>query len=156
MTRLWCTILSYTSFLIPQKICISRPSCNNQGIEYFQNNKLLFSGCPHPHWVGDGVCDDKTNTGDCDYDGGDCCGYNINTGFCTDCKCYFNETCIAGTHPLVGNGYCNDETNNENCNHDSGECCSTCTSRSQCTECTCLGGNDGTCHCKPNLLFLFQ
>ena len=148
-------------FFISQKICISRPYCNNQGIEYFQNNKLssdalLFSGCPHPHWIGDGVCDDKTNIGECDYDGGDCCGYNVNTGFCSDCKCYFNETCIAGTHPLVGNGYCNDETNNENCNYDSGECCSTFTWRSQCTECTCLGGNDGTCHCKPNLLFLFQ
>ena len=25
-------------FFISQKICISRPYCNNQGIEYFQNN----------------------------------------------------------------------------------------------------------------------
>ena len=158
LTRLWYTILSYTSFFIPPKICISRPYCNNQGIECFQSNKLssdnlLFSGCPHPHWIADGVCDDKTNTEECDYDGGDCCGYNVNTNFCSDCRCYVSETCVAGTHPLVGDGYCNDETNNVNCNYDDGECCGTCTSSSQCTECTCLGGNDDTCHCKPNCFY---
>ena len=80
---------------------------------------------------------------------GDCCGYNVNTDLCSDCKCYVNETCVAGTHPLVGDGFCNDETNNENCNYDGGECCSTCTSTSKCAECACLSGTDDTCHSKP-------
>ena len=28
-------------------------------------------------WVGDGFCDDVTNTESCTYDGGDCCGANV-------------------------------------------------------------------------------
>ena len=115
-----------------------------------QQTTLSFSDCPHPHWIGDSFCDEKTNVADCDYDGGDCCGYNVNTDFCSDCNCHINETCVAGTHPLVGDGFCNDETNNENCNYDGGECCSTCTSTSKCAKCACLSGTDDTCHSKPN------
>ena len=37
--------------------------------------------------MGDGFCDDDTNTGDCEFDGGDCCGDDINTDYCEDCKC---------------------------------------------------------------------
>ena len=64
------------------------------------------------------------------------------TGYCSDCKCYFNETCIAGTHPLVADGFCNDETNNADCNYDGGDCCGSCILNNQCTECACLGGAD--------------
>ena len=46
-----------------------------------QQTTLSFSDCPHPHWIGDSFCDEKTNVADCDYDGGDCCGYNVNTDF---------------------------------------------------------------------------
>ena len=50
--------------------------------------------------VGDGVCNDKTNITECDYDGdGDCCP-NPN---------------------LVGDAICHDETNHLGCNHDGGE-----------------------------------
>ena len=118
-----------------------------------QQTTLSFSDCPHPHWIGDSFCDEKTNVADCDYDGGDCCGYNVNTDFCSDCNCHINETCVAGTHPLVGDGFCNDETNNENCNYDGGECCSTCTSTSKCAKCACLSGTDDTCHSKPNSFY---
>ena len=109
--------------------------------EYFKSIKQSsdtssFSDCPHPQWIGDSLCDDKTNTPDCDYDGGDCCGYNVNTDFCSDCKCYVNETCISGTHPLVGDGFCNDETNYENCNYDGGDCCVHINS-DHCVECKC-------------------
>ena len=31
-------------------------------------------------WVGDGFCDDMTNSFQCNYDGGDCCGSNVDTG----------------------------------------------------------------------------
>ena len=37
--------------------------------------------------MGDGFCDDATNTGDCEFDGGDCCGDERNTDYCEDCKC---------------------------------------------------------------------
>ena len=29
--------------------------------------------CVHKDWIGDGFCDDLTNTPGCNYDGGDCC-----------------------------------------------------------------------------------
>ena len=38
-------------------------------------------------WVGDGACDDVTNTGDCFYDGGDCCGSEMSKGVCLECQC---------------------------------------------------------------------
>ena len=98
-----------------------------------------------PSVVGDGFCNDETNNENCNYDGGDCCGYNINTDFCSDCKCYVNEACVAGTHPFVGDGFCNDETNIANCNYDSGECCGTCKLTSKCTKCACLGGAADSC-----------
>ena len=92
--------------------------------------------------VGDGFCNDETNNADCNYDDGDCCLYNVNTNHCSDCECYHNETCLAGTHPLVGDGFCNDETNNADCNYDGGDCCGSCVLNNQCTECACLGGAD--------------
>ena len=92
--------------------------------------------------IGDGFCNDETNIENCNYDGGDCCGYNINTDYCSDCKCYDNEACVAGTHPFVGDGFCNDDTNNANCSYDGGECCGSCVLKKQCTHCACLGGGD--------------
>ena len=89
-------------------------------------------------FVGDGVCNDETNIAECDYDGGDCCGYTVNTDFCFDCKCYINETCVAGTHPLLGDGFCNDETNNPDCNYDGGDCCAMNANTNSCSECVCL------------------
>lgn len=37
--------------------------------------------------IGDGYCDDDNNNDGCDYDGGDCCGDNVNTQYCTACQC---------------------------------------------------------------------
>ena len=42
-------------------------------------------------WVGDGFCDDATNTESCDYDGGDCCGADVITFTCTQCLCLEGE-----------------------------------------------------------------
>ena len=39
-------------------------------------------------WIGDGYCDYVVNNADCSFDGGDCCGNNINTQFCDECICY--------------------------------------------------------------------
>ena len=49
-----------------------------------------FTGCmsEHPYNIGDGVCEDDTNNEGCSYDGGDCCGPNVDTTYCTECICY--------------------------------------------------------------------
>ena len=38
-------------------------------------------------YIGDGYCDDINNNLACTYDGGDCCGSNVNTQYCTECQC---------------------------------------------------------------------
>ena len=77
----------------------------------------------HP-LVGNGFCNDDTNIAECDYDGGDCCGYIINSEHCTECTCFYQETCLAGvTHVFVGDGFCNDETNIADCDYDGEDCC---------------------------------
>ena len=37
--------------------------------------------------IGDGYCDDHLNTQYCDYDGGDCCGPEVDTTYCSACEC---------------------------------------------------------------------
>ena len=51
-------------------------------------------GCTNPAWVGDGYCDDITNNMACNYDGGDCCGDNVNTQYCSECQCIGNGTTV--------------------------------------------------------------
>ena len=36
---------------------------------------------------GDRSCDDFNNNVGCDFDGGDCCGPNVDTSFCVECRC---------------------------------------------------------------------
>ena len=43
--------------------------------------------CYQPSWLGDGYCDDSTNSEVCQYDGGDCCGSNVNSQYCSECLC---------------------------------------------------------------------
>ena len=38
-------------------------------------------------WINDAECDDINNNMECSYDGGDCCGCNVNTQFCEVCGC---------------------------------------------------------------------
>ena len=46
---------------------------------------LCFGNCTFGAciWIGDGYCDDGANNLDCNFDGGDCCGPNVNTDYCT-------------------------------------------------------------------------
>ena len=37
--------------------------------------------------VGEGQCDDEVNTPECNYDGGDCCGSNVDCPYLSDCEC---------------------------------------------------------------------
>ena len=39
-------------------------------------------------WIGDGICDDVNNIGDCLFDGGDCCNQPLVTNYCTECECH--------------------------------------------------------------------
>merc|ERR1711997_529064 len=45
------------------------------------------NGCGSPQWKGDKYCDDENNNDGCDYDGGDCCGDDVNTTYCSACQC---------------------------------------------------------------------
>jgi len=54
---------------------------------YDARSQVLVRGCQNSGWVGDGYCDDGNNNADCNYDGGDCCGSNVNTAYCSQCQC---------------------------------------------------------------------
>ena len=51
-------------------------------------------GCSHTFWIGDGYCDDTTNIMECSFDGGDCCGSNVNTAYCNLCQCLTGDTTL--------------------------------------------------------------
>merc|ERR1712038_2036649 len=40
--------------------------------------------CKIPEWKGDGYCDDENNNSECAWDGGDCCGSDVDTSYCTE------------------------------------------------------------------------
>ena len=88
--------------------------------------------------VGNGFCNDDTNIPACNYDGGDCCGHNVNVDHCSQCNCFYKETCDAGvTNNYVGDGYCDDEMNIAACNYDGGDCCVVNVNTNHCIECAC-------------------
>ena len=108
-------------------------------------NFVYFSVQGFKALIGNGYCNDETNNAENRYDGGDCCGYDVNTKHCSICGCYHEETCAARVHPLVKDGNCNDETNIAVCNYDGGDCCGSCVIKKLCSECACLNNvdNDG-------------
>ena len=110
-------------------------------------------GCPPLHiWlIGNGFCDDATNTANCNFDGGECCDPNTNNDWCQDCICYEDLNCN-GPLDLIGNGKCNDETNNAECNFDGGDCCGSCANMEQCSDCQCLVGSPPNYLCKIDFL----
>ena len=59
-------------------------------IGVFREN--FFIDCPESlkHMVGEGQCDDEVNTPECNYDGGDCCGSNVNCLEYSTCECKEN------------------------------------------------------------------
>ena len=99
--------------------------------------------------MGNGYCNDQTNTAECNYDGGDCCGSNVNTQSCDNCICILSspETCD-GPLDLISDGYCNDETNNAGCDFDGGDCCGGCTNTDHCSNCACHPDSPIDPYCK--------
>ena len=37
--------------------------------------------------MGNGACEDHNNNCGCEWDGGDCCGENVVTTYCSVCEC---------------------------------------------------------------------
>ena len=97
----------------------------------------IFLGCIDTDLPGDGYCDDETNIGECNYDGGDCCGPNIVTKFCTDCQC-LEQKMMSCYVLLIGDGYCDDSNNELSCNFDGGDCCGSNVKKDYCNDCECL------------------
>merc|ERR1711934_1267130 len=71
--------------------------------------------------------DDNNNNKGCGYDGGDCCGAQVNKKYCKVCKCIDPKnqggkpTC--GSPQYKGDGNCDDNNNNKGCGYDGGDCC---------------------------------
>ena len=119
--------------------------------------KVSCSG--EPDWIGDNYCDDENNNLECNWDGGDCCGDNVNTQYCTDCDCLEgdkgsgdegsgdegsgdegsgdSDNC-EGFAYYIGDGSCDDENNNLECNWDGGDCCGDNVMAQYCLVCGCL------------------
>jgi hypothetical protein len=88
------------------------------------------SDCNGP-WIDDGFCDDINNNAGCQYDGGDCCGPNANTQYCTVCGC------LDCNVSWIGDNFCDDVNNNAGCQYDGGDCCGSNTNTQYCTVCGC-------------------
>jgi hypothetical protein len=114
---------------------------------------------PDDTWLHDGQCDDATNTPECGFDGGDCCGENVNSVHCTKCQCLTSVTeppiptttstststtassdCIRES--WVGDGFCDDATNTPECRFDGGDCCGVNANKRHCTKCKCFASPD--------------
>ena len=66
-------------------ICDQNPEYANIMIDYC--GLPFATECLLPTWVGDGYCDDESNTAECGYDGGDCCISEPVIWFCEVCEC---------------------------------------------------------------------
>jgi len=62
------------------------------------------SGCSVPSWKGDKFCDDVNNVASCAFDGGDCCGSNVDKTYCSVCAC--KETSTPTTAAPTGTAAC--------------------------------------------------
>ena len=118
------------------------------------NNVVIIETCYYQELISDGFCNDMNNNLVCSYDGGDCCGSNVNTVFCTECQCLepgqstttsstttSTEACF--NQDWIANGYCEDMNNNLACNYDGGDCCGSNVNTQYCISCQCLEGEGG-------------
>ena len=51
------------------------------------DDPMISVGCQKPDLKENGHCEDETNSVYCEFDGGDCCGSNVVTTFCSACQC---------------------------------------------------------------------
>jgi len=69
--------------MINLNIVLSQSYLGNEG----GDRRRTRGGCELPDYKGDGYCDDENNNAGCEYDGGDCCGNDVNKDYCYDCEC---------------------------------------------------------------------
>merc|ERR1719510_2033942 len=97
--------------------------------------------CGYPLWKGDNYCDDENNNAGCEWDGGDCCGDDVKTQYCSACECLDPAKQCTGTCGALhwkGDGYCDDNNNNCGCDFDGGDCCGSNVNTQYCSVCECL------------------
>ena len=58
---------------------------------YADATHSFTESCYNNDWIGDGFCDDPNNNENCDYDGGDCCGNEVDKTHCLTCACHTSE-----------------------------------------------------------------
>ena len=68
------------------KVSLNFKMCYHQLI-FFSWVYYFHLGCSQPALVGDGYCNDVTNSQQCNFDHGDCCLLNVNTDYCSNCSC---------------------------------------------------------------------
>merc|ERR1719277_2296636 len=74
------------------------------------------------------------NNPECNFDGGDCCGDNVDTTYCSICEC----AQVCEFPHWEGDGWCDDGNNNAGCSFDGGDCCGDDVKTDYCTACECL------------------
>ena len=87
----WTTINQELKFARHYLVAMSVPDyfCLEDGGNWgstIPSGTTIGGGC-NQGWIADGYCDDINNNQACTYDGGDCCGSNVNTFYCTECQC---------------------------------------------------------------------
>jgi hypothetical protein len=109
-------------------LALTLPSpSNNCGKDGYFGPKcdLYLPNCsvPSPEYIGNGVCDYKYNTTECEYDGGDCplpCDNDGYFGF--DCTLYY-PNCSVPNPEYIGDGVCDSDVyNTEACGWDGKDC----------------------------------
>ena len=84
-----------------------------------------FSNCSaieFLHEIGDGICQDLTNTKECEYDQGDCCLPQIVVGYCDNCSCHENPDKCPFEN-LLNNGICDAKiVSDSRCSNDKPDC----------------------------------
>ena len=69
--------------------CVSNNCPQSLGFNSEIDCCFQISGCGYPYYWGDDYCDDENNNVPCAWDGGDCCGDNVNTDYCSSCQCLY-------------------------------------------------------------------
>ena len=65
-------------------------------------NSFDYSSCNATEYVFDSFCHDTSNTPECNFDGGACCGEKVDKRYCLDCACKAPETCTEDGTDRVG------------------------------------------------------
>ena len=114
-------------------------------------------GCPDKKSIGDHICQDENNNGQCGLDGYDCCTPFSDFSYCTECRCKLPYRPENSTHieeivqdmleaeypdcpkpEYIGDMFCDDVTNTKGCNYDGGDCCNPYSFFFMCHHCVCF------------------